>query len=245
MTTNSQKESEKIHLEKALNLAGILNYTLVDKDGESPDFLIEIDDEVIGIEVTQIYRRLNAGNAIKAERDNKDVRKQAIKIYNEKGGIPVIFYFVCDGRASIVDKKDAAKKLGVFIYEYMMNNFPNGIINRQEIDLKKASDDLLSFINFIHVVPTNDKQATDSLFSTFDTKELTDLEIEETVRKKEKRLPSYLKRCKKIWLLIVLPSMRTTGDLRIGSNNIKFNHAFDCVYVFDEYNNDLITIEKA
>jgi len=89
MTTSLQKDMELAQLEKALNLGGINDYSILDKDGESPDFLIDLAGERIGVEVTSIYRELNGEKSAKTESDLPVITEEAVKAYNAQGGAPL------------------------------------------------------------------------------------------------------------------------------------------------------------
>lgn len=240
MTTNRQKELELAHLEKALKLDGVRNYSIIDKDGESPDFLINIAREIIGIEVTSIYRDFDDGNSAKVQSDLPIITEEAVKAYNDKGGIPLVFGFSYDGKVAVSSRKSIAQKLGVFLYEYTKKNFSSGIDTIQQINVKQESDESFSLVSSVFAQPTDHATAVGFTVSGFDSVPVVDSMIEEAVRKKEILLPKYLQRCKKIWLLIVLPTMNLAGDLRMQENkNITLNHSFDAVYVLDDYRSQL------
>ena len=246
MTTTRQKDLELAHLEKALKLNGVRNYSIIDKDGESPDFLINIAGEIIGIEVTSIYRDFDDGNSAKAQSDLPVITEEAVKAYNAKGGIPLVFSFSYDGKVAVSSRKSIAQELGELLYEYTKKNFSSGIDTIQQINVTQESDGSLSFVSSVFVQPTDHATAVGGItVSGFDTVPLVDSMIEEAVRKKEKLLPKYLQRCEKAWLLIVLPTMNLAGDLSMQENkNITLNHSFDAVFVLDDYRSQLQRINS-
>lgn len=246
MTTSRQKDMELAQLERALNLGGINDYSILDKDGESPDFLIDIAGERVGIEVTSIYRDLNGETSAKAESDLPFITEEAVKAYNAQGGVPLVFGFAYDGKVAVPSRKHAAKMLGAFLYDYTARNFPNGIKEIQTITVKREENDSLAFVNFVGAQPTDHEQAVGFIVSAFNAVEVADAMVEEAIRNKEKLLSKYLQRCDKVWLLIVLPTMNLAADLRMPANrNIKFTHAFDCVYLLDDYRNQLMKVSNA
>jgi len=101
VTTNNQKERELVQLKKAFRLLEITNYEVIDSENESPDFLVNIDGNLIGIEVTEIYREFVDGNAAKTESDLGIIVEEAIKIYNEKKGVSFSFSFGFNGNIAV------------------------------------------------------------------------------------------------------------------------------------------------
>lgn len=245
MTTSRQKDMELSQLEKALNLGGIKDYMILDKDGESPDFLVDIAGEIVGIEVTSIYRDLNGEKAAKTESDLPVITEEAVKVYNALGGVPLVFGFAYDGKVTVSSRKRAARMLGKFLYEYTKRSFPNGVEEIQTITVKREKGDSLAFLNFAVVQPTDHAKAVGFTVSGFNSIEVADVMIEEAIRKKEKLLAEYSRRCNKVWLLIVLPIMNLAADLRMcANNNINITHAFDSVYLLDNYRNQLVKINN-
>ena len=240
MTTDWQKEQELAHLEKALYLYGIKNYFLIDKSGESPDFLVNIEGEIIGIEVTRIYRDFDNGNSAKAQSDLPFITEEAVTIYNRKGGIPLVFGFGYDGNVAVKCRKGIAEKLGIFLYEYTKDNFPRGIDTIHQIHLNQTSDKSLSFITSVFAQPTSNSTSVGFTASGFGSIQIAISAIETVVRKKEALLSKYLERCDKVRLLIVLPTMTLAGDLRLqGNGDFRLSHKFDAVYVLDEYRSQI------
>lgn len=246
MRISRQKKLELAHLEKALTLIGARDYSVVDKDGESPDFLIDIAGELIGVEVTSIYRDFSNGNSAKAQSDLPAITEEAVKTYNDKGGIPLVFGFSYDGKVAVSPRKDMAQKLGVFLYEYTKKSFPQGIDATQQIYVKQENDESLSFVKSVFAQPTDHATAIGFSVSGYDSVPVVDSMIAEAVRKKEILLPKYLQRCHKIWLLIVLPTMDLAGDLTMQENkSITVGYSFESVYVLDDYRSQLTRIKNA
>lgn len=246
MTTNPQKDMELAQLEKALNLGGIKDYSILDKDGESPDFLIDIAGEIVGIEVTSIHRDLNGEKSAKTESDLPVITEEAVKAYNAQGGVPLVFGFAYDGKVTVPSRKRAAQMLGTFLYEYTTRNFQNGIKDIQTITVKREENDSLAFLNFVVAQPTDHAEAVGFTVSGFNSIEVADAMVEEAIRNKEKLLSKYLRRCNKVWLLIVLPTTNLAADLRMCANrNIKLTHAFESVYLLDDYRNQLMKVSNA
>lgn len=237
---HQQKESELTHLEKALQLLRFSSYLVSDKDGESPDFLIEIDGQEIGVEVTSVYRNIGNSNSAKTQSDLPVIVENAVKIYNRKGGIPLVFGFSFDGRSDINNRKESSQMLGDFLYEYISEHFPDGRLSIQEINIK-----LPSLACSVFAQPTDQTTSDGFTVSGFDSMRATNTVIEEAIRKKEKLLATYKNRCDIVWLLVVLPNMQLAADLMLQDNkSIELSYDFDAVYVLDEYRNIVQSVIK-
>ena len=246
MTTTEKKEKELAHLEKALKLCGAIDYAIIDKDGESPDFLIKINGEIIGIEVTCIYRDFNIGNSAKAESDLQYITAESVKIYNDKGGVPLVFGFGYDGNVAVSSRRRIAQELGVFLYEHTRQYFPQGTDIIRKIYIEQRSNELRSLVTAVFAQPTTGTTAVGFTVSGFDSVQVLDSLIKEKVRKKEAYLSKYCERCNKVWLLIVLPAMYLSGCLRLPvNNNITITHDFEAVFVLDDYGSQLQKINNA
>jgi len=245
MTTNTQKKSELAHLEKALKLLGIKDYSIIDKNGESPDFIIKINGEVIGVEVTGVYRDLVDGNSAKTQSDLPTITKEAVRIYNDKGGVPLVFCFSFNGNEAVRNRSETAQKIGLFLYKYTKKHFPKGINTIQQININKKNDVSLSLVTSVFAQPTDNATAVGFTVSGFNSISAEDSILEKAVRKKEALLQKYKERCSKIWLLITLPSMELAADLRLqDKESITLTHKFDAAYVLDDHRNQVQSIIK-
>ncbi len=243
MTTNEQKKTELAHLKKAFNLLNIQNYSIVDQEGESPDFLIEICNQTKGVEVTDLYRKFSEGNAAKTQSDLPKIVKETIHIYNQKNGMPLTFSFYFNGKKAVNNRRETARKLGDYLYEYTQYHFPNGVESMEEISFDEPSS--FPIITLITISPTNEAIASGITFSGFNSIPVTETIIKETIDKKEKLLPKYKQRCSEIWLLIVLPSMMLAGDFELQDEIIEISHSFETVYLLDNYRNEIKIIKNA
>ena len=240
MTRIHQKETELYYLRKALNLLNCNDYCIYDSNGESPDFIIEIGNKKIGVEVTSIYRYLGCGNSAKTQSDLSFIVDKAVEIYNGKNGIPLVFGFAFDGRSAISNRSTLYQELGELIYEYTEKHWPDGIN-----DIKKIDGKFTSFVNTIFAQPTDNADSVGFVVSSFDSEAVNNAALEKILRKKEVLLPKYRTRCEIIWLLIVLPTMRLAADyILLDNESIELDHNFDAVYVLDDYRNKVERVSK-
>lgn len=242
MTTSTQKQREEKHLIKTLVQLGVTDYSILDKDGESPDFLVDIAGQTTGIEVTDIYREFSEGNAAKTQSDLPEIVKLAVDQYSQQGGKPLNFGFCFNGREAVGNRKKIAKKIGDFLYQYIRDHFPDGLMSTQEIDFDKIGYPM-PLISLIVMEPSNSTTATGFTLSGFDSMAAPEIIIEKAIRKKEALIGNYKERCEKIRLLIVIPSMMLAADFTLPDYELAITHSFDEVYLLDDYR-DKINIIK-
>ncbi len=245
MLISEKKKQELAHLEKALNLLQFQDYSITEKDRESPDFLIEISGRPIGVEVTSIYRDLGDDNAAKTQSDIPIIVENAVQTYNDKGGTPLVFAFNFDGTIAISNRNKFAIELGDFLYEYTRKHFSDGIDSIRNISLDKTNYNLSPFVRSIFAKPTKKSASVGFETSGFDSVIVVNSILENALRKKETLLPKYKENCDVIWLLITLPSMQSSSDYELRDNQvIKLSHNFDAVYVLDDYRSLVMRIEN-
>ncbi|VAW74316.1 hypothetical protein MNBD_GAMMA15-2612 [hydrothermal vent metagenome] len=246
MTTSKQKRVELEQLEKALTLLNIDDYVVLDKENESPDFIIKVGSETVGVEVTEVYRKYTNGNSAKTESDLPVIIEEAIKLYNQSGGAPYAFGFGFNGEAAVAQRNNVIKELGEFLYQYSVNNLVDDDIGIQEIKIDTNKFPLLAIVNSIHAKITNKPVAVAFTVSSFGSEEIDKDTIRSVILSKAKKVTGYKQRCKAIWLLIVLPSMALSGDFFLSDEKINIQiNGFDAVYVIDNYRDQIQCVNQA
>lgn len=247
MTTNQQKNDELAHLEKAFQLLCISEYSVIDKVNERPDFLIKIDDEIIGIEVTDLYRDFGFGSSAKSQKDFPIICKEVISKYNKINGIPVLFFFFFDGNMHTNNRRKSIEKLCTFVHLHIHNYLPGGFSGKEAIDLE-IPDSIkidLPFLYSIMVRPTEKPEAIGTFGTFFDSTPPPHEIFEMAIRKKEGHIAKYKERCEKIWLLITLPSLTLSADYILQLNKgINIPHKFDAAYILDAHHDRVQVINK-
>lgn len=245
MTTVEQKNKEMEQLKILLRHLNIKNYHLIDKNNESPDFILTIEAEKIGVEVTEIYRKYTNGNSAKLESDLPKVVKGAVRLYNEKKGLPCSFAIGFDGEKPITRKRDVTQELGKFLYHSIES------LNINDSEIKEIKPDinqfpLLSNVRLIHVQKINNTVSSGSTFSTFGSVDVENNELRKTIESKAKKINKYKERCETIWLLMVLPIMNLSGDLCLPNYDVNIdNNDFDAVYILDQYREQIKRVKQA
>jgi hypothetical protein len=245
MTTNNQKQKEMEQLEKALTLLE-KKYVILDKENESPDFIVKIKNKQVGIEITELYREFTNGNSAKIESDLPIIIEESIKYYNKKDGIPYLFAVMFNGEVSPERRKDVIKQLGEFLYQYSCEYLVDNDLYIKEIVVDVKKFPLLSIINGIHAQQINHTEAMGLPVSGFGSNNVTESNLQSIIKSKAKKLSAYRERCEIIWLLIVLPVIKLSGDYCLPAKvfNVESN-GFDAVYVLDHYREQVQCISQA
>ena len=238
-----KKEKELSQLCKALSLIEGLEYTFIDKAGESPDFLLNCNGDTLGVELINIFQELGNGNAAKTQSDLPKIGEDAVSYYDQLGGQPTNFHFCFQGSESIsCSRRKFSEALGKWLFDTLSLKSPNTIESSLELDLTNLTSELKKIISLIMLHPSNGSESSSVTFSMFRTKPINSSILEQVIRKKEELLNEYKKKCKLIWLLIVLPRMTLSADLKLNEGPFEIGYNFDTVYVFDEYRNTIIKI---
>jgi hypothetical protein len=242
MTTKQQKDRERGQLIKALNLLEMKDYKIVE-DKESPDFLIKVEDKIVGVEVVENFRDFGDGNAAETQSNLSRLIEKATGIYDQKKGIPFSFIFGFNGRVVVKGLSSISRDLADFLLD-QTNKLPSGQLNcSHKINVENANIPALKMI----IAQRRDfgESSVGVLFSAFDSKQLHCDDLKSVMQKKSKLLQTYKKRCESIWLLIVLPKMTLAADFVFPDNGfLTKNGGFDAIYVLDEYRSEIRLVSQ-
>ncbi|GHE86282.1 hypothetical protein [Thalassotalea profundi] len=234
MNNQTQKKNEeKRQLVNALRLLNISGLSTI-KESESPDFIINIANKAIGIEVTELYIKDDFDSA-KTQAHISRISQDAIEIFDKKSNTKCIFHFGFNGHNDASNRKEITTSLSKHLLQniHFRNKKCTNLIN---LKIPKNSQ-FSTLINSIHARPIESNNSEFFITSKFETKNLTKTAISNCIAAKEKLLPKYKKSCQEIWLLIVLPLMQLSNDYQLheGIPNIKITSDFDKLFVYDEY----------
>lgn len=244
MRTSHQKERELEQLEKAFKILGI-TYEIIEKDKESPDFIVKIDGQFIGVEITEFYRDLGYGKSAKTESDLPIIVEESMKIYNQKKGIPFTFGVGFNGTVAVKNRSDISRDLAEFLFEQTKQ------LSSQSYELHNIIPDKIKYpslhiINSIIAKRIDNENAVGFLTSSFNSIQVELNVLEFVIQKKTALLSSYRQRCDIIWLLIILPSMKLAGDFILPDAGFTIRYEeFDAIYILDDYQDKIQHINKA
>lgn len=232
-----RKYKEKEQLLKALSLLNI-NKDCIDEERESPDFLLDINQKKIGVEITEIYIKENL-DAAKIQANISNIPKEVTQKYNDNSGIPCIFSFGFNGCVNINNRKEVIASLS----DYMLNAIQfeddyTGEVVSLDIPNNKI---FTKIIKSIHIQRIDNNKSTCITLSNFESANLTAEVISDCVNKKEKHLRVYRQSCDEIWLLMVLPTMHFSNEylLQVRVEKESITSGFDKLLLLDEYRNKI------
>lgn len=201
------------------------------KEFEEPDAIIQINP-LTGIEVTQVFNQAQEGELrVKFEGSWERIISNATSIWNTIGlpSAHVSVYFSGNYYVSKNNSWVVAENLVNFIANHIPQKGAyynsSDSMNIERFGITRFSIERI--INYDKVV-----------WSYNDSIWVPNLEIDsiqEAIDKKEAKRNSYLKSCKKIWLLLVLNSRKGSGSFEIRKEVIRhiYDFAFDRVFIFE------------
>jgi hypothetical protein len=205
-------------------------------DHESPDFLIEQDTKVIGVEIVDYIRGQN--RRASAERRNEVLRQkiadEAKEKFEAKYNIPLLVHFFWKNRYSLrqAETSQLADSAVSVIEKYIPAQLFESIrIGSDELDetlLEKACHSITVLRG------RNEKQSLWSFISSGWIEVQTD-EIQYLLDSKDKKVQEYLQVCDVIWLIIVADGRYISSNIDIPStaaNNV-YKTLFEQVFIFD------------
>ena len=202
---------------------------------EEPDFLVENNGEVIGIELTEIYRP-QASDRLPMQASESlmnQVVNQARTIYEGNGGpalwVSVHFSAYPELRKSIVS--GLAVKLARIVSD-------RNITLGEGADLENEYEDTDYFPEEIHSIRISRYAGLTKGFWKVTTAafipKLSSEEIQQTLNKKNVLCPSYRKKCQEVWLVIVHGSaLSSTFEMANDARAHKYKSNFDRVFMCD------------
>lgn len=240
MTRSNQKDVERYWIRKFCDLKGIRieSKDLEDaEDRENPDIILSLNNQKIGIEVTDFYRK--DGNEKCSEQKQKPLRDSIIshaqKIFEKKfpnTGVEASFGF-----RPIENKKRVAEKIANLIagnYSQYYDALP--------LDCFEDIPELeFVYINKERFEDTKWRSAQ----SISDIGQIKLSHLQKIICSKEKKLGEYEK-CDLQWLLIVVNFMNLASDVEI--SNVDYSSisikGFDCVFIMKSSHGQLIELKK-
>ncbi|HEX8708807.1 MAG TPA: hypothetical protein VF723_11235 [Pyrinomonadaceae bacterium] len=210
---------------------------------EEPDFLIENDGKVIGIELTGIYRPPTADRLPMQASESlmNQVVERARAIYEESGGpalwVSVLFSSFPQLRKSQVS--ELAAKLARIVSD---KNVKVGGSVRIENDW----EDTDYFPEAFYTINIRHSASLTKGFWSVPTAafipQLAADDIQQTIDKKDTLCPTYRKKCQEAWLLIVYGSaLSSTFEMPNDVREHEYRSNFDRVFMCDVFSQ--VTVE--
>lgn len=217
------------------------------KESEEPDFLVDIENGILGIEITEMYRTPESGNPILQEQESlrKQLANLSKDLFDQKKLNP-IFVSLHFNQVNPLKKKNlnsiAQKTIDLVIQNIPKND--NSVILKVANNPENFPNELQAIIIFEHKISSSTWDVANSGWGY----DLTTDEIQEVIDKKNKKTSNYkLKNnCEKLWLLIVTSGYNISTTMNY-LENIKqhhFNSNFDRLFVLNDMR-EVIELEKS
>jgi hypothetical protein len=205
-------------------------------DSERPDFLISSHSYVVGVEVVGYMRGQNRGESInrRNERLWQQVADMAKQKYERHHSEPLMVHFIWHShryprKANIQQLTTSASAIiGQFI--------PQDLFER----IRVSSDDLANtpleeFLHSIHISRVRNDQQVLWSFVNSDFISLTVNEIQDLITSKNPKVPDYLLKCDKVWLLIVADGQNISSNVDVPEavKQNTYSSSFEKVLFYD------------
>lgn len=225
-----QKLRERFLLEQFFQ-AMALSAEIDDEEREAPDFLVRMEDRLVGIEVTEIFISHDPAKAMQAQESISDrIVARACQRYYECGGRPAHVSVCFNPGADLrrLNRDEIAEALALVVLGFSLTPW-----QRSDYRPDEVSAPLLDYIAFIHTlgVPSRD-MAHWAVARAGWAAPLTEQVLRDRIAEKARRLPSYRSVVPENWLLLVADRTRPSqlfdldADLDVRSVKTPFERAF-------------------
>ncbi len=205
---------------------------------ESPDFLIEQDTQVIGIEIVDYIRGQNKGESEERRIEVlwQKVANEAKQKFEAKYNIPLLVHF--HWNKHYVLRQSEISQLADNAVNIMENFVPTQLFENVRIGSDELDDTLLEKV--CHSITVwkvrNEKQSLWSFIGSGWIEGQTN-EIQYLLDSKDNKVQEYLRVCDKVWLIIVADGRYISSNIDISSAvaNNAYKSSFEQVFVYDRF----------
>jgi hypothetical protein len=227
-SAEKQKRRERFFLDQFLGHQGISPTSIRQLDPPAPDFLIDFEGREVGIELTELFVRSGKSEVHSQPVDEPTLQavesvtelivSNAQKIYLDAGNPLVLATIVFSNRITIDQKRDQiAKQIAGKIQSMSLQN-PHIVDWRSSAD-ESEEEPLRESVAFIHTLKVPERRfarwtvARPGIVAT-----LTPKHLQDSIDKKAKKINTYSKFAKEVWLLIVADRTRPSQKFIVPPN---------------------------
>ena len=233
---HEKKLFERFLLEQFLAAAQI-EAEIVDADNEAPDVIIRVDDELVGVEITELFQsQQGASGSLQGQESlTQKIVARASQLYRESGAqhahVSVLFSLSSNLRK--VYREETASRLATFVQA-------QALVPGQRVQWKPdyVTDTLPEVINYVHMrgVPEASMAHWSSLSAGWDAP-MTHQILQARVDEKAALLPKYAQRVKKNWLLLVSDGAKPSQlfELPTREDALAIVSPFDRTFYFSRF----------
>ena len=212
------------------------------EESESPDFLIQVKEETIGVEVTRFSTQ---GDQFELNSLVDKALEHGRQEFRDNGGpaLYVSVHFSCEPETTN-QAKDIGKRLARVVQIMLEHNLMDSSANIHEVLFSEHRLlDYVSHLSFLWSVDGKDELWQSSRSGWVASISSTD--IQKIIERKNKKLPSFYKNCKSVWLVIY--NCIEAGFYAI-SNEAKqfiYSHGFDRIFWIELRNGNPISLNDS
>lgn len=215
------------------------------RDFEEPDFLMEDNSNIIGIEIVDFIRGQNKQGS--ADRRNEILRQviseKAKRQFEEKNKVSLLISFFWNSHYLIQEKEIPKLVESIcFTVENHIPSNPHDSSNLSSENLAKANLDGVLHSIKIWRNPDTNKSLWNITSSGWVSTSID--ELQRLIDSKNKLVKSYLRNCNEVELLIIADGHFISSMIDIPSEviNHKFSSFFSNVYIFDRIEKKKISL---
>ena len=198
---------------------------------ESPDFLIQSPNEIVGIEITGFYRQTSSGTKPPLQQ-RQSVKRKIITLakssYDQKGLPPVFVgvHFALNFHCRKSEVQPISEKLVNLAEKSLSNSETEKIWRRDDIRLNGV--DLLS-VKKMNLAKSYWSAPLASFVPTASSQQ-----IQNILDDKDALCDEYRKKCDKIWLVVVMNRFDPASFSLISETTLgnEYSHSFDSAFLF-------------
>lgn len=203
---------------------------IIDKPSPpSPDFILSIDNRIIGLEHTRLIDKINAQKYFSISRLFNDAAKE-FQINNPDKKINAIFKVKNDKlEYKQRNKNSLIEEINRYVIEFINDNFENKPEYIKEIKIIDNSNVTFTYIE-----------------DDFHAKKLTISELKNAISIKEEKLKKYYRQSSSIeefWLVLMIGSLNSASFELNDNLNYKMNSVFDKVFLMTDFKEKIIQVK--
>jgi hypothetical protein len=233
--TTMDKTRKLIHLQHFKEICGFFPDGEIEKNREKPDFIVHAEDNLLGIEHTEIFQSgISGGESLQAQ-DALALRvvSQASALYSRDNNKPLYVQIMFRPKVNI-RKQDVTRLADIVARLIEKTPLTPGI----PISLKRTRENSNYFpieIAMIHLYShPNGNESLWRCSSAGFIPEITANYLQEKIDQKEEKYDVYRSQCSELWLLIVADDLRIPSFLDM-SGSASLHHyrtRFDRIFFF-------------
>jgi hypothetical protein len=230
------KEKNKYEFNMFSRFCDLYKYEGIIQQSESPDFLIHIKNQVIGVEITTIFSETKR-QIFESKCTNILKKVSTIWINNKYPFIEAHFHFTRKVKSINKLEEDS---LALFISTVLFQNIPaNG-------EIKSIDNISTPYIHGITLINLNTLEKP--YFLQTDSEWITDLDffhVQNNINRKIIKYTSYLKKCDIAWLILVVNNTKLSTDYSIPKQTLihLYNSPFEKTFILDYFNRNYYELQ--